>query len=285
MSGVQEMPTAALTPTLEPIATPTAVPSPTATLTPTLPAPPATPLAAGEALQGRVEQGTFESGITGRTEAFRVYLPPGYGETERRYPTLYLLHGWPYDETHWADLGVEGRADEGIVEGTLPPFIIVLPRANSNGLFVNTSGGPGSFEAQLVNELVPKIDGRYRTVQSPDGRAIGGISRGGVWSLQIGFTHPDIFGIVGAHSTALAVNQAPPAHDPLVLVGEPGVADLRIYLSVGDADWARAATWEMHQLLDERGIVHEYAVHPGEHVDPLWGEHIPEYLRFYTAGW
>lgn len=268
-------------PTLEPTATPTPVPSPTPTVT----APPGTPLAAGDALAGRVEQGSFESGITGQREVYRVYLPPGYDEEEQRYPTLYLLHGWPYDETHWADLGVELRADEGIVEGTLPPFIIVLPRGNSNGLFVNTSGGPGSFEAQLVHELVPQIDSAYRTAGSRNGRAIGGISRGGVWSLQIGFTHPDVFGIVGSHSTALAVNRAPPAHDPFVLVGEPQVADLRIYLSAGDEDWARQATWEMHQLLDERGIAHEYVIYPGEHVDPLWAEHIAEYLRFYAAEW
>ena len=286
-TAISGTPVVAVTPspTLEPTATSTPVPSPTPTLTPTAIVPPGTPLAAGDTLTGRVEQGSFESHITGQSEVYRVYLPPGYDEGEQRYPALYLLHGWPYDETHWADLGVESKADEGIAAGALPPFIIVLPRANSNGLFVNTSGGPGSFEGQLVNELVPQIDSAYRTVQSRDGRAIGGISRGGVWSLQIGFTHPDIFGIVGSHSTALAVNRAPPAHDPFVLVGEPQVAELRIYLSAGDADWARQATWEMHQRLDERGIAHEYVIHPGEHVDPLWAEHIAEYLRFYTAEW
>lgn len=286
-------PTVTPPPSPEPTHTTTAMPSPAPTLaptetpvpTPTLTIAPPDPADVTGPLAGRVEQGTYESGITGRTESYRVYLPPGYDESDQRYPTLYLFHGWPYDETHWADLGIERSADAGIREGILSPFIIVLPRANSNGLFVNSSGGPNSFEAQFVNELVPHIDLVYRTIQARDARAIGGISRGGVWSLQIGFTHPDMFGVVGAHSSALAVNRAPPVHDPLVLVGEPGVEHLRIYLSAGDEDWALTATWQLHEALGERGIRCEYSVHPGAHVDALWAQHIPEYLTFYTADW
>ncbi len=280
-------------PTPDPTATSTPLPSPTPTPAPTdppvaTPTPASSPLpptAPDAGLAGRVELGTFHSAITGRAESYRAYLPPGYDETDRRYPTLYLLHGYPYDENHWADLGVERGADAAISEGRLPPFIIVLPGANSNGLYVTTSGGPNSFESQVVNELVPHIDVTYRTMQTPDARAIGGISRGGVWSLQIAFTHPGAFGIVGAHSPALAVNRAPPAHDPFVLVGEPGVEGLRIYLSTGDGDWARTATWEIHQALNERGIESRYALHTGTHVDSLWAQHIAEYLAFYTAGW
>jgi len=271
----------------DPTATPTPLPSPTPTLAPTdtpVPTPPP-PTASDAPLAGRVELGTYHSAITGRAESYRAYLPPGYDDTDQRYPTLYLFHGYPYDETHWVDLGVEESADAAISEGRLPPFIIVLPRANSNGLYVTTSGGPNSFESQVVNELVPHIEVTYRTLQTRDARAIGGISRGGVWSLQIAFTHPGAFGVVGAHSPALAVNRAPPAHDPFVLVGEPGVEDLRIYLSTGDGDWARTGTWEIHQALDERGIESRYALHTGIHVDSLWAQHIAEYLAFYTADW
>jgi enterochelin esterase-like enzyme len=281
-------------PTLLPTVTPTVVPSATPTQGPTeLPAPtpsptsglPPSPVPTSAPLAGRVEKGMYPSAVTGQTESYRVYLPPGYDQVDRRYPALYLLHGWPYDEAHWDNLGVDEVADARMVAGIVSPFIIVLPGADSRGLYVTTSGGAGSFEEQLVNELMPHIDATFRTLQTRDARAIGGISRGGVWSLEIGFRHPDAFGIVGAHSPALSANRAPPAYDPFTLMNQPGVDSLRIYLSAGDRDWAQEATRQLHEALNARGITNEFVVHSGAHVDQLWADHIPEYLDFYASGW
>jgi enterochelin esterase-like enzyme len=247
----------------------------------TVTVPPATRLP----LAGRVEQGLYFSQVTAREESYRVYLPPGYDQLDRRYPVLFLLHGWPYDEAHWDNLGVDEAADARIVDGTLPPFMIVLPGADSSGVYINTSGGAQSFEQQLVNELMPHIDATYRSVQTREARAIGGISRGGVWALEIAFRHHDAFGIVGAHSPALSANRAPPVYDPFELLKQPGVEALRIYLSAGDADWAREATNDLHQALSEQGIASQFVVHSGAHVDQLWAQHIDEYLSFYAAGW
>jgi enterochelin esterase-like enzyme len=276
-------------PSFTPSATETPTPVPTATATssntptpePTASAPQPTPAP----LVGRVEQGVYLSQVTASQESYRVYLPPGYDQVDRRYPVLYLLHGWPYDESHWDNLGVDEVADARMVGGTLPPFIVVLPGASRDGIYVNTSGGAQSFEEQLVNELMPHIDATYRTVQTRDARAIGGISRGGVWSLEIAFQHADAFGIVGAHSPALSANRAPPVYDPFVLLTQPGVAALRIYLSAGDADWAREETEDLHRALTEQGIPSQYVVHGGGHVDQQWAQHIDEYLTFYAAGW
>jgi len=286
-------PTVAATPSL----TPSLTPEPTATVTsPSTPTaiPSDTPMPATTAapqptasvpLVGRVEQGAYLSQVTGREESYRIYLPPGYDQGDRRYPVLYLLHGWPYDETHWDMLGVDEVADQRIVSGVLQPFIIVLPGADAEGLYVTTSGGAGSFEEQLVNELMPHIDATFRSVQTREARAIGGISRGGVWALEIAFRHPDAFGIVGAHSPALSANRAPSVFDPFTLMKEPAVGRLRIYLSAGDADWARPTTVEFHQALDQQGITHQFAIHAGAHQDRLWSEHLGEYLAFYAAGW
>lgn len=287
-----------LTPTTRPTAEPTAEPSPTPTDTPVptwtpTPVPP-TPTAAEPTestwletytLAGRVEQGSYASSVTARQEPYRVYLPPGYEQQDRRYPVLYLLHGWPYDESHWDVLGVDERADAGIVNGSMNPFIIVLPGADSGGLYVTTSGGPGSFEEQLVNELMPHVDATYRTVQTREARAIGGISRGGVWALEIAFRHPDAFGVVGAHSPALSANRAPAVYDPFVLLREPGVEGLRVYLSAGNADWARQATVNLQEALVHEGVNSQLVIHDGAHRDELWREHVGDYLAFYAAGW
>jgi enterochelin esterase-like enzyme len=284
--GPAPMPTP--TGTSTPVPIPTSSPAttalaPTATTAPATAASAPNPSPSPQPLVGRVAQGSYVSQVTGRQEPYRVYLPPGYDQQDRRYPVLYLLHGWPYDEAHWDMLGVDETADRMMVQGMLQPFIVVLPGAGD--LYVTTSGGAYSFEQQLVNELMPHIDATFRTLQTREARAIGGISRGGVWALEIAFRHADAFGAAGAHSPALAANRAPPAYDPFFLLTEPGVAGLRIYLSAGDADWARQATAELHQALSRHGITSQLAIHEGAHVDSLWARHIEEYLAFYAAGW
>ena len=235
-------------------------------------------------LAGRVERRTYASQTSGVEETYRIYLPPQYDQTDRRYPVLYLLHGWPYDDAHWDSLGADDVADVGIVNGTLPPFIIVMPRG-SETLYIRTSGGAYSFENQLINDLIPHVDGAHRTWAQREGRAIGGISRGGVWALEIAFYHADTFASVGAHSPALALNLAGPAHDPFYLLDQPGVAVLGIYLDAGDGDWARKSTEALHEALTNRAIPHQFIVHEGRHVNALWAAGLPEYLAFYSAGW
>jgi enterochelin esterase-like enzyme len=232
-----------------------------------------------------VEQRTYPSQTTEREEPYRIYLPPDYDQTGERYPVLYLLHGWPYDESHWDSLGADEAADASIQEGALPPFIIVMPGADPEGLYIDTSGGDHSFEGQVVSDLIPHVDGTYRTWAERAGRAIGGISRGGVWSLEIGFRNAELFAAVGGHSPALSLNLASPTYDPFHLLGEPGVATLRIYLDAGDADWALESTQALHEALDGQEIAHEFVVHAGSHEDGLWAAHVAEYLAFYAAGW
>ncbi len=272
-------PTPVLTPTSIP--TPTPTPIPPSTLTPT---PTPTPTPACTETAGRVEQHTYFSQTTGDEQPYRIYLPPCYDQTDRRYPVLYLLHGWPYDEAHWDSLGADEAADAGIAGGTLPPLVIALPGSGER-LYVNTCGGDHSFEGQVVNDLIPHVDGAYRTWAGREGRAIGGVSRGGVWALEIGFRHPGLFAAVGAHSPALSVNMAPPTYDPFYLLGEPGVAALRVYLDAGDADWARGGTQALHEALEAQGIASEFVVHSGGHENRLWAANVAEYLAFYAAGW
>ncbi|RLC62275.1 MAG: hypothetical protein DRI48_09750, partial [Chloroflexi bacterium] len=227
---------------------------------------------------------TYFSSIAGSEQLYHVYLPPDYDHTDRRYPVLYLLHGWPPEAADWDRVGTDEAADRAIQAGTVPPFIIVMPRAEER-LYVNTSGGERSFESQVVNDLIPHVDATYRTQPERERRAIGGISRGGVWALEISFLYPHLFAAVGAHSPALSVNVAPPPYDPFYLLKEPGVTTLRIYLDAGDLDWAREKTQELHEALNQQGIPNQFVVHSGRHANALWEANVAEYLAFYTAGW
>ena len=279
-------PTIASTPT----ETPTSTPIPTPAATPTLMEPGAGVMEAPDMrpdveLVGRIEERAYSSSVTGADEVYRIYLPPDYDDTARRYPVLYLLHGWPYDQSHWDNLGVDEAADVGIRSGSYPPFIIVMPRADPDGLYIHSAGGTGSFEDQMMTDLLPSVEAAYRVSMHREGRAIGGISRGGVWSLEIGFRHPDAFAIVGAHSPALEMNQAPEPFDPFSLLKEPEVEGLRIYLDAGDGDWALPAARALHEALEAEGIDHEYRIHSGAHADALWTAYLEEYLAFYTESW
>ena len=277
-------------PTLTPTIAPTATPMPTPTATPTFaPTPTVTPSPTPACTEttGRVEQHTYSSQATGDEETYRIYLPPCYdhpSQTDRRYPALYLLHGWPYDDAHWDSLGADEAANVGIRAGVLPLFIIVMPKGNEVK-YIGTSGGDHSFEGQVVNDLIPHVDATYRTLAEREGRAIGGVSRGGVWALEIGFLHSGLFATVGAHSPALSVNLAPEPYDPFYLLDGPSVGMLRIYLDAGDTDWAKGGTQLLHEALNGRDITHEFVVHPGGHTNGLWEANVVEYLAFYTAGW
>ncbi|HIE39455.1 MAG TPA: hypothetical protein EYP77_10395, partial [Anaerolineae bacterium] len=236
---------------------------------------------------GRMEVGSYYSHILGREMVYRIYLPPGYDVESHTYPVLYLLHGHPFDEQHWDRLGVDETAEAGIRSGAYPPFLVVMPNGDPSpeGLYVSTSGGDHSVEGLIVNELIPHIDRTYRTWARREGRAIGGISRGGVWSLEIGFRHPELFAAVGAHSAALSVNYPHPLYDPYTLATDPAAASLRIWLDAGDVDWARAGVERLHQVLEEHGVAHEYVIGEGDHTNAYWSRMLPAYLAFYAAGW
>ena len=275
---------AALTPRPARTPVPTSIRSP---LKSPLPGATATPAGGAERCEetaGRVLDEVYFSRIRGADQHYLVYLPPCSELSNRRYPAIYLLHGSQNDDTHWERLGVFQEMDQGLAEGRLAPAIVVLPDGDPN-LFINTSGGPKSFEGQIVEELVPIVDRLFKTDPRPQMRAIGGISRGGVWSLEIGFLNPDLFNIVAGHSPCLNVNTAPAGYDPLKLTDRPSLKDQRIWLDAGDEDYCRPSAEKLHTALDASKVVHDYHVWPGAHEDSLWAEYLPIYLEFYTLNW
>ncbi len=235
--------------------------------------------------QGRVEEGRFRSRAMYETVTYLVYLPPCYDVySDRRFPVLYLFHGWPMNQTHWVNLGMTDLADRWIAWHLVAPFIIVMPGVGPDGFYIRTSGGNDSFEGMVVNELVPLIDETYRTWQDPAARAVGGISRGAVWSLEIGLRHPDLFGIIGAHSPALALNNPWREHDPYYLIRD-GAPGQRLYLDGGTNDWANAEAKKFAAVAQEAGADVTLQTHVGAHVDALWASALGDYLFFYTRTW
>jgi enterochelin esterase-like enzyme len=226
--------------------------------------------------------GQFNS-KTGNGISYRVYLPPCYSNNGRTYPTLYMLPGNIHTDSIWDDLGLDEEAERGISQKELPPFIAVMVAGGS--LANNTSGGPGSYESFFFDEFLPYIEATYCAWPDANGRAIGGMSRGGYWALEIAFRHADAFASVGGHSAALLDFNGGPAINPLDTGLNNDLGDLRIYLDVGQDDWLIDNVRSLHEQMAAIGREHTWVLNEGYHEDGYWGAHVSEYLAWYTAPW
>src|SRR5690606_29957509 len=145
------------------------------------------------------------------------------------------------------------------------------------------------YEDVVLEELMPAIERDFCTINNRDYRAIGGISRGGFWAYSIGLRHPDIFGILGGHSTVFDENNAPAAYNPLDLalnVSFLEEASPRMYLDNAASDPAGRGLELFSSRLSSRGIPHTYIIHPlGDHSEDYWSLHVSDYLTFYGRDW
>ncbi len=268
--------------TIKPQVTQTLPPSktPAPSLTPTTSPTPACP-----ELHGHLEQGEYTSSLLREQVPYLVYLPPCYPEAERRYPTLYLLHGFPFDETHWYELGFTEWVDRAISTNMLPGFLMVMPRA-LEPLFTSTDGGPGTYEVEFIEDLLPAIENAYPTDSRPQARALAGISRGGVWALEIAFRHADLFDTVIALSPALNVNHARPPYDPILLAAQDGGLPSAIFLSAGKGEPSfRQATEKLGSVLEQHAIDHTYVYSQGGHNSEGWILVFDDVLVFLSEKW
>ncbi len=207
---------------------------------------------------GTVLKGTFPGG----ERAGYVYLPPGYSAT-RSYPVVYLLHGMPGSPTEYLDgTQLVSFADAGIASGALKPFIAVLPAAGPTPKYNGEWAGP--WEHELVDEIVPWIDGHLST--SSD-RVIAGLSAGGFGAADIGIRNLGVFGSIISWSGYFhplrdgpfkhATKQVLAANDPQMLALKAKLAGTRFFLSTGPyhSHWFKPAeTTAFAAELKKRGV-------------------------------
>lgn len=131
-------------------------------------------------------KGAVDNVTYGTNYVARVYTPPGYS-TSRKYAAMYLMHGAGGSERSWHDndLYAHIQLDNLIAQGAVDPFIIVFTRND----YANWSG----FGTILINELIPFVEGRYSVCASPANRALGGLSMGGMQTINFGFPNADKF--------------------------------------------------------------------------------------------
>ena len=155
---------------------------------------------------GLVSENLYFSELTNAWRRCFVYTPPGYQKnTKERYPVLYLQHGSFEDESGWSRQGHANLIlDNLLASGKAVPMIVVM----DNGYAYKTSENAGDdqghpvsvFEKVMVREILPMIDGRFRTMPDRGHRAIAGLSMGANQTMRIFMNNPEKFSSLGAFS-------------------------------------------------------------------------------------
>jgi len=258
------------------------------------------------------------SEILGSERKYAVYLPPGFENSARSYPVLYLLHGSGDDQTGWVQFGeVQWFADKAIAEGRATPMVIVMPDANTGrkGYF-NDIRGDWRYEDFFFQELMPFVEKEYRIKNDKKYRAIAGLSMGGGGSFMYALHHPELFSSacpLSASTGALSFDEAKdrfnkqdydktepsPAskpteeqmkeyylqHSALELVNrmlDDKKKAVRWYIDCGDDDFLYEGNSLVHIAMRKKDIPHEFRVRDGGHKWSYWRESLPNVLEFVS---
>jgi enterochelin esterase-like enzyme len=224
----------------------------------------------------------YHSGVVGDNRDFYVYTPPGYDPRGRKkYPALYLLHGYSDDASAWT---AAGRAniifDNLIAQGKVTPMIVVMPLGYGAPRILGRLGrGPATqnlvtqnitkFRDALLTEVLPQVERDFRVKTDRDDRAITGLSMGGGESLYVGLNDLDRFAWVGAFSAGLG-ERSLDAEFPLS-AGKINSQLRLLWIACGEQDpvvgrFNRA----LRAWLNSKGIRYVNIQTPGMHTWMVW---------------
>lgn len=175
-----------------------------------------------------------------------VYLPPGYGTSEDRYPVVYMNDGRNVFNTGTSSFNkewlVDEKVDQLVNEGKMDKVIVIAvdagegpDRGNEYVPFPNESipsdgTGAEEFTRFFLETVIPFADSTYRTIPDRDHRMIMGSSFGGVQAFWMGYHHPETFSMIGAMSVSTWVASGP-AYE--AWAQETGKPDVKIWLDMG----------------------------------------------------
>ena len=242
---------------------------------------------------GTIHMELLKSETMGRYRNLWVYTPYGYETSGKRYPVMHILHGGGENETGWFWQGkLNYIADNLIAEGKCEEMIIVAssfaaPKELEDGTFVDKG-----FPEIMCDEIVPFIDGKYRTVANREYRAVAGLSAGGSMARQIGHGHPECFANLGQFSCGAGFSVAGistvkgglfllpngkmttgegPHYDELFATPEHYNSTMKLtFVTCGTDDPRIGYTEPQVRELVEKGYDIRFATYPGYHEWDVW---------------
>ncbi len=184
------------------------------------------------------------------TRPVAVYVPPGYDpQGSRRYPALYVLHGYTGDVAAlisarpW-ETNVLQWGDRLMREGRMPPTLLALVDGFTRlgGSQYVDSVHNGAYATYTVRDVIGHVDRAYRTIAAEGGRAVLGKSSGGFGAMHLVLEHPGTFGAFASHSGDSYFRYAhPPAFATVQRTLEAHDFDLAAYVAAFEAKHKRSA--------------------------------------------
>lgn len=225
-----------------------------------------------------------------------VITPDSYKKSNKKFPVVYLLHGFSGNYATWVK-SFKQVGEQVDKYG----FIAIGVDGNFSSWYFDSPIDPAfKYETYVVNELVPFIDKKYKTIASREGRAISGLSMGGHGALYLSFKHQDIFGAAGSMSGGVDIRPFPENWDIKKRLGSitefpenwekntiTNMLDLvkdnklKLIIDCGVDDFFMDVNRELHKKMLALKINHDYIERPGQHNIEYWENSLKFQLLFF----
>lgn len=240
--------------------------------------------------QGKVIQSQkMKSKILNKDILYSAYLPPNFDKL-KDYPVIYLLHGYGNNETTWLNDGhIEAKMNKAIANNIIPPSVVIMPNGE-NSWYVNAKDTNFNWENMFIKELMPYMEKEYKISPLKKNCTIWGASMGGFGALKYAMTYPDKFGTCVAFSPAIYPDIAigdryQVSESPLNIIRNTPIeklAQVRYYIDCGDKDFLYWGNANLHILMSDYKINHEFRMRAGKHGWIYWRDGVEPALQFIT---
>lgn len=244
----------------------------------------------------------------GRTLKTAVVTPTTYSKSKLNYPVVYLLHGAYGHFQDW----LKKTPTKNVVTALADQYnlIIVLPEGETFSFYLDSPISKESqFETFITQEVIQKVDAKYRTIATNKGRVITGLSMGGHGALYLSSKHPELFCAAGSMSGAVDMStifnpenleRMKPLIAP-VLGTEISLAEvfekyavlgkieviknnkLPLIIDCGVDDFLIENNRELHRRLVYNKVPHDYTERPGAHTWEYWENALPYHILFFET--
>lgn len=225
-----------------------------------------------------------------------VYTPPGYEDSNKEYPVLYLLHGGGGDEDAWTSLGRANYIlDNLIAEGKAVPMIVVMTNGNPDQKAAITETQPiqganrliiatDQFPVSLVNDVVPYVEKHFRVIPNSANRAIAGLSMGCLHTQIAALNNPEMFKYMGLFSLGLHPddNNLKEIMKPLIAAYDKNLKTLEknyklFYIGCGTEDFVYDGVQILRKKLDDNNFKYLYNETGGGHTWANWRTYLADF--------
>ena len=254
-----------------------------------VPGPSSLPWEVNDVPRGEVHHHFYKSAVAEDQRDYYVYTPPGYESAgKKKYPVLYLLHGYSDDASGWsAVVHANVIFDNLIAQGKVKPMIVVMPLGYGTMEMIRLGWGGAwnrhdvrdenfsKYTQALLTEVMPQVESEYRISKDRKERAIAGLSMGGSESLLTGLNHLDQFAWIGAFSAGGMPDEFAKDFPGLDVKANSQIRLL--WIACGTEDRLITPNRKFREWLKTQGVAHTDIETPGMHTWMVWRRNLAEF--------